>query len=308
MPALVTFGLITYNQEAFVADALASAFAQSYSPLEILVCDDCSTDATYECIEKITAAYQGDHRIVLHRNKSNLGLAGNVNKLLDMASGEIVILAAGDDISFPGRARRSVELFAAAPLSNCVNFNTIPFSDEPPSGQSSEFSALGAIKEYELGTLTADSNFHLSGAARSLRKSVADTFGHLHDDAVTEDSTYLLRCLLLGKALHCEEPQVFHRQHGDNLYASDNKYQLNYDAIHRQYLRDIAKAQTFEKLPGEKVAELLASLNRRLSSRRVRSKVHAGGYRAGDFLRHVLFSSALRPREKFRYLKKTLGV
>jgi glycosyltransferase involved in cell wall biosynthesis len=39
---LVSFVLLTYNQEKYVADALRAALNQTYSPLEIIISDDCS--------------------------------------------------------------------------------------------------------------------------------------------------------------------------------------------------------------------------------------------------------------------------
>jgi len=44
----VTIMIATYNQERFIGEAIESAMAQDYPNLEIVVCDDCSTDRTYE--------------------------------------------------------------------------------------------------------------------------------------------------------------------------------------------------------------------------------------------------------------------
>ena len=43
---LVSVVMTTYNGERFLAEQLESLFAQSYSNLEIIICDDCSTDST----------------------------------------------------------------------------------------------------------------------------------------------------------------------------------------------------------------------------------------------------------------------
>jgi len=44
----VTIMIATYNQERFFGEAIESAMAHDYSNLVIGVCDDCSTDRTYE--------------------------------------------------------------------------------------------------------------------------------------------------------------------------------------------------------------------------------------------------------------------
>ena len=45
---LATLALFAYNQERFIAEAVRGALAQTYSPLEIILSDDCSTDRTAE--------------------------------------------------------------------------------------------------------------------------------------------------------------------------------------------------------------------------------------------------------------------
>jgi len=44
----ITIMKATYNQECFICEAIESAVAQDYSNLEIIACDDCSTDRAYE--------------------------------------------------------------------------------------------------------------------------------------------------------------------------------------------------------------------------------------------------------------------
>ena len=65
---LVTFIVISYNQEAFIRDGVEGAFSQTYSPLEIVLSDDCSRDRTFEIMQELAAAYRGPHRVILNRN------------------------------------------------------------------------------------------------------------------------------------------------------------------------------------------------------------------------------------------------
>ena len=65
---LVTFALFSYNQEQFIRQAVESAFAQTYSPLEIILSDDFSSDGTFEIMQEMVAAYSGPHRVVLNQN------------------------------------------------------------------------------------------------------------------------------------------------------------------------------------------------------------------------------------------------
>ena len=106
---LISFILMCYNQEDYIRDAVAGALAQDYSPLEIIICDDCSGDRTFEIAQEVISEYHGPHHVRLYRNENNKGLAGNTNQALGMSRGELIVLAAGDDISLPERTRMIAE-------------------------------------------------------------------------------------------------------------------------------------------------------------------------------------------------------
>lgn len=91
---LVSIMIPTYNQEAYISDAIESALAQDYPNLEVVVTDDCSTDHTAEVVKQ----YLTDSRLKYHRNTKNLGRVGNYhNTLYNVASGEWVVNLDGDD-------------------------------------------------------------------------------------------------------------------------------------------------------------------------------------------------------------------
>ena len=103
---LVTFALFAYNQEAYVREAVEGAFAQTYEPLEIILSDDCSTDRTFEIMKQMAADYRGPHRVLARRNEINLQTALHVQSVAAIMSGELKVVAAGDDISRPDRVLR----------------------------------------------------------------------------------------------------------------------------------------------------------------------------------------------------------
>ena len=111
---IVTFALFAYNQERYIREAVESALAQTYEPLEIILSDDCSTDRTFEVMQQLVDAYAGPHRVILNRNTVNLGVTGHVNHVVfDLSHGEIIVAAAGDDISFPHRTKTLMDAWHA---------------------------------------------------------------------------------------------------------------------------------------------------------------------------------------------------
>ena len=108
---LFSLVLLTYNQEKFVAEAVKAALSQQCSPIEILITDDCSNDTTFDIIREIAEIYNGPHKVILNRNDKNLGLLQHIDKAHELSSGEVIIIAAGDDISNPNRCQKIIDCF-----------------------------------------------------------------------------------------------------------------------------------------------------------------------------------------------------
>ena len=92
---VVSVVTVTYNSSLYVRDTIESVLAQTYTNIEYIICDDCSTDDTWKIISEYT-----DPRIRATRNETNLREYGNRNKAIDMANGEYLIFIDGDDIIF----------------------------------------------------------------------------------------------------------------------------------------------------------------------------------------------------------------
>jgi glycosyltransferase involved in cell wall biosynthesis len=95
---LVSIGLPVYNGGERLAGALDSLVAQTYPNIEIVVCDNCSTDGT----EQVVETYRARHpHIAYHRNASNIGAPLNFQRVLDLATGPWFMWAADDDLWEP---------------------------------------------------------------------------------------------------------------------------------------------------------------------------------------------------------------
>lgn len=94
MNPLVSVVVPTYNGATFVRQTIESVLAQSYAPLELIVCDDGSSDATLEIVRSF-----GDRlRLVQQQNR---GVAAARNRAVSEARGELVAFLDHDDVWEP---------------------------------------------------------------------------------------------------------------------------------------------------------------------------------------------------------------
>ena len=91
---MVSLCVPTYNRAAALAKALASAQAQSFADLEILVVDNHSTDDTEALVRE---AARADPRIRYVRHAENIGLARNFSACIEEARGELIKFLCDDD-------------------------------------------------------------------------------------------------------------------------------------------------------------------------------------------------------------------
>ena len=109
-PVRCTVAIPVYNRKDMVMRAVDSALAQPMRDLEVLVVDNCSTDGTWELLQRRT-----DQRLRLVRNAGNVGLFGNFNRCLELASGTYVRFLCSDDVLAPECLPRELALLEAHP-------------------------------------------------------------------------------------------------------------------------------------------------------------------------------------------------
>ncbi len=215
---LFTFALITYRQAALVAEAVRGALAQTYSPLEIILSDDCSPDDTFAIMQALAADYRGPHTVIVRQTPKNLGLIGHINDIMDVAHGEMIVIAAGDDISMPQRTARIYDAYIQSGRKAHSIFSNAIWIDE--HGQPLNLLHKNPIPPQDL-TLeryaTHPGLALVNGATHAWQKATFDFFGPLPPEVSAEDLTIPFRSALLGTIAYIHEPLVYYRRDTQRL-------------------------------------------------------------------------------------------
>ncbi len=232
---LVSYLILTYNQEEFVKEAVKSALIQTYSPLEIIISDDCSTDRTMDIIKETVKNYKGPHKIILNRNDSNLGLALHFNKVLNMAKGELFVLGTGDDIAFPQKTERFAEIWL-----NNKNITALSSGYTIISTNNKIISTKYLLPEGLSSSMIYSEirNSLWSGCSVAFSARLFHYFGNIKYKNSTEDRVMFRRAILLGKVYRIKEPLIYYRVGGISEINNDIKKTYRLLTLHLYGLKN----------------------------------------------------------------------
>lgn len=223
---LVTFALFAYNQEKYIREAVEGAFAQTYSPLEIILSDDCSSDRTFEIMQEMAKGYEGRHSIQIRRNEVNRGVVNHLASIVLAARSEYIIVAAGDDISKPERTEVLSQLMVSGAF-DAVSSNVDLINECGVVQERNTYLKYNYVEKYVLASSSeilvppaaAYTKSLISGALQSTRTA--------RKKYKLQNEDFLLWLYLLGTgrqlARYSDRALVQYRKISTSLSAIDSK-------------------------------------------------------------------------------------
>ncbi|MBU0545387.1 MAG: glycosyltransferase family 2 protein [Proteobacteria bacterium] len=109
----ISIALCTYNGTRHLNEQLSSIAAQTRLPDEIVICDDCSGDGTWEMLEAFSQKIACP--VIFYRNQNRLGSTKNFEKTIGLCSGDLIALCDQDDVWFPHKLEIVERKFLESP-------------------------------------------------------------------------------------------------------------------------------------------------------------------------------------------------
>lgn len=264
---LVTFALFSYNQEEFIREAVKAAFAQNYEPLQIVLSDDGSSDSTYEIMREMVANYDGPHQVIVRRTSRNKGTLLHVADVASVAVGELLVLAAGDDVSKPERCSELVKHWQTTQAWGlCSRFDRIDVS-----GNTIELGVKSPVLSGHRIQKYFDADQGPVGIVHGCTSAYdARAFDYLQltdeDYILAEDGamSYLLN-LIGKKVVDLDESLVLYRENANSLTNSGNGKKSSYADV----VNDEIRIEKFARTQANR-CQLFLRLNDTLGESRAR--------------------------------------
>lgn len=233
---LVSIIIPALNAERFIADAIESILAQDVEPLEVVVIDDGSSDAT----AAIAGRYGPPVRCI---SQANRGLPGARNRGLAEARGDLIGFCDADDMFMPGCLKLQLEKLAAHPDKDLVVGRYVNETMVSAPGEAMAFTPLEASDDYIM-----------SMSVSLVRRHVFDRVGRFDEEMRhCDDWDWFMR------AREAQVPILFHPGCIMRRRLHDGNMTRNEDAS-RRYRALMLKRSLDRRRQGGVIAQSLASL------------------------------------------------
>jgi glycosyltransferase involved in cell wall biosynthesis len=130
LEGLVSVVIPVYKAERFLAEAVNSVLAQTYTRWELLLVDDGSTDGSPTIARRYADSDSARMRYLEHPGHHNAGVCTSRNLGVRHSHGEYVAILDADDIWLPDKLQQQVELMEAYPEAGLIYGHSIYFNDD----------------------------------------------------------------------------------------------------------------------------------------------------------------------------------
>ncbi|MBW2942277.1 glycosyltransferase family 2 protein [Zhongshania aquimaris] len=208
---LVSIAMCTFNGEQYLVEQLDSIVSQSYTNLEIVIVDDCSSDGTVDILKKYAKC---DRRIRLICNDENLGFVRNFEKAINECRGEFIALADQDDIWFDEKISRLVADIGE----NWLIYSKVAVIDSGGVRQDVEFPTVNRLEGY--CALSLILNNCVTGHACLMRRELLELAMPAMSKMPYHDQWLAIVAASRGKLKAGSEILSLYRKHNSNAVWS----------------------------------------------------------------------------------------
>ena len=238
---LVSVLLLTWNHETFIRACIQSILDESYDRIELICCENGSSDATWRVLME-TVAQDPNRQVVTYRNPPGTPVNVGFNGLIERASGDLVCFFSGDDLFCNDRIARQVAAFAADPALEIVYSNGRFLGGHRDGAVVHDDTRCGDVfgKDAETVLRYVFDNRGLMIQTMMARTSLIRAIGGFDERFLADDWILNIRLFrhLQRREQYAYLPFVsfLYRQHGNNSYKNFTRQsKLMIDVIENYY-------------------------------------------------------------------------
>lgn len=256
-PPLLSVIVPCYNYGAYVGEAIASILAQDYSPIELIIVDDGSTDDSPLRIEQALIDWQQHPNVqrVEFVRQPNQGVSAALNNGLARALGEFVVTFDADDVMVPGRLSLQAEYLQRHPEVGCLGGRALRI--DPRGNTLPKKNKVRDVRRYDFAQVLARA-LVVGGNLVAYRRDAMLAAGGYDPALRVQDFQMTLKIAHAGyQVVVLPDVVTLYRKHGDGLsldYKAEYRYGMQLLDFYRQHpAYESGKARLLTKILGPAV-------------------------------------------------------
>jgi len=228
---LVSICIPVYNGEKYILEAVTSALNQDYENIEVLACDNISTDQTLEILNEIE-----DVNLTVIEANVHVGMAANWNRAISYAKGDLVLMLSADDMLTPPAVDEMVR-------GMLLNHTDIAFGNAQYLVENQNKEYTSTIQQNVVDTVITELESYVVDQAFSVNiNSLLAPRDLMHFDEEVGLVCDLDLLIKLGKksltAFRNPNDTVLYRVHDDNLSSNKEKMWAQSLEVYATHLKE----------------------------------------------------------------------
>jgi glycosyltransferase involved in cell wall biosynthesis len=249
---LVSVVVPTFNQAAYLSDCVDSVLAQTYQPIEIVVVDDGSTDATPD----VLAGYEARIRVI---RQENHGAANALNNGIRASRGAYVCWLSSDDAFVPDKISRQVAAFEADPTLG-LSFMGFDIVDADGRFKADRSDITWRHPDLLVSVFWANP---INGSTVMMPRHVIEDVGPFDEELRADvDAEMWFRVLTRHPAAHIPGVHLHYRVHAQALSADRGLMRRSKTIVRRRVLRDGILTRRLVAFDRDAAPRVLAEMSR----------------------------------------------
>lgn len=222
---MISIAMTTYNGENYLREQLDSIINQTYKDIELIVCDDVSTDNTPTILKEYE---HKDNRIHIYFNEINLGFKKNFEKAITLCKGEYIAFCDQDDVWENWKLQESIDAIGDNYL---ISTDSLLVDSKLNSLNKTFKQNLGIKKVCMDQTFLLKNLIHhsfIQGTTLMASASFIKKYLPIPDDCIYHDLYFAVCAALNNRITYLDKTSLLYRQHENNIIGNRKKGKLSF--------------------------------------------------------------------------------
>lgn len=242
----ISIAMATYNGAKYIREQLNSILNQTIQDFELVVCDDCSTDDTWNILQEYA---KKDLRLHLYRNEKNVGYRKNFEGLVKLCQGEFIAFCDQDDIWSENHLQVLYNHIGNKAVCT-ANAEIIDGEGNRMGFKLSDFTGLKHFPECDLNKAYVYFYYlnPFPGCNTMFRKSFLEMAYPIKNEKIKLHDTYAdaLACVCGAGINYVDEITMLYRFHKDSVtFGSKTRFSSAFRCLIRKLISDPAKKHNY---------------------------------------------------------------